>query len=249
MVRATSADGSFSTQAFTVDLTDVDEFDVGAISDTNAAANSVAENAAIGTLVGITASASDADATTNAITYTPGQRRRRALRDQREQRGGDRRRRAGPGSAASHDIVVRATSADGSFSTQGFTINVADVDEFDVGAISDADAAANSVAENAAVGHAGRHHGLGERCGRDHQHDHLHPGQRRRRALRDQCEQWGGDRSRGAGSGSRGEPRHRGAGDLGRRQLQHPGLHHQPSPTWTSSTWARSATRTRRPTA
>ena len=152
MVRATSADGSFSTQAFTVGVTDVDEFDVGAIGDADAAADSVAENAAVGTLVGITASASDADATTNAITYTLD-----------NDAGGRFTINAGSGvvtvagaldreAAASHGIVVRATSADGSFSTQAFTIAVGDVDEFDVGAISDTDAAADSVAENAAVG-------------------------------------------------------------------------------------------------
>ena len=257
MVRATSADGSFSTQGFTIAVIDVDEFDVGAISDTDAAANSVAENAAVGTLVGITASATDADATTNTITYIAGRRRRRALRhrrdngrghrgrarwtakprpattswcarprptaalstqgftiavtdvdefdvgrDQRHRRGGQRRGRerrgrhagghhrlgqrrgchdqrhhlhagrrcrgrfaidaeqrggdggrcAGPRGAASHTITVRATSADGSFCTQAFTIDVDDVDEFDVGAVTDTDAAANAVAENAAVG-------------------------------------------------------------------------------------------------
>ncbi len=48
----------------------MDEFDTTAITDTNAAANSVAENAANGTVVGITAFANDADATTNTITYT-----------------------------------------------------------------------------------------------------------------------------------------------------------------------------------
>ncbi|MFN9911974.1 MAG: cadherin repeat domain-containing protein, partial [Pirellulaceae bacterium] len=69
-VRATSADSSFASTSFTINLTDVDEFDVGAISDSNAAANSVAENAANGTVVGVTASASDADATTNTITYS-----------------------------------------------------------------------------------------------------------------------------------------------------------------------------------
>ena len=69
MVRATSADTSFSTQSMTINLTDVDEFDVGAVSDSDAAANQVAENAANGTAVGITALASDADATTNGITY------------------------------------------------------------------------------------------------------------------------------------------------------------------------------------
>ncbi len=64
-VRATSADGSFTDQAYTITINDVDEFDVGSVSDTDATTNAVNENAAIGTTVGITASASDADATTN----------------------------------------------------------------------------------------------------------------------------------------------------------------------------------------
>ena len=62
-VRATSADGSFTDQVMAININDVDEFDVGAISDTDGAANEVAENAGIGTSVGITALASDADAT------------------------------------------------------------------------------------------------------------------------------------------------------------------------------------------
>ncbi len=69
-VRATSADGSFTDQAYTITINDVDEFDVGSVSDTDATTNAVSENAAIGTTVGVTASASDADATTNAITYS-----------------------------------------------------------------------------------------------------------------------------------------------------------------------------------
>ncbi len=59
-VRATSADGSFTDQAYTIAINDVDEFDVGSVSDTDATTNAVNENAAIGTTVGITASASDA---------------------------------------------------------------------------------------------------------------------------------------------------------------------------------------------
>ena len=49
--------------------------------------------------------------------------------------------------AASYDITVRAASADGSSSTQTFTIAVNDLDEFDVGAVVDTDASANTVAE------------------------------------------------------------------------------------------------------
>ncbi|MFN9344045.1 MAG: cadherin repeat domain-containing protein, partial [Planctomycetota bacterium] len=153
-VRATSADGSWSTQTFTISLTDVDEFDVGPVSDSNAAANSVAENSANGTVVGLTASASDADATTNTITYT--------LDDTA---GGRFAINSSTGvvtvanssllnyeAATSHSITVRATSADSSWSTQTFTISLTDVDEFDVGPVTDSNAAANSLAENSANG-------------------------------------------------------------------------------------------------
>jgi hypothetical protein len=153
-VLATSADGSNSSQSFTINLSDVDEFDVGAVTDSNVGANSVAENAANGSTVGVTASASDADATTNAITYS--------LSDSA---GGRFAIDSSTGvvtiadgsqlnyeSAASHNITVLATSADGSTSSQSFTINVGDVDEFDVGSVSDSNASGNSVAENAANG-------------------------------------------------------------------------------------------------
>ncbi len=153
-VRATSTDGSFQTRAFTIAIQDVDEFDVGAVTDADALANAVDENAANGSVVGVTALASDADATNNTITYT--------LDDSA---GG---RFAIDGStgivtvadgtlldreaAASHNITVRATSSDGSSGTQVMTINVNDVDEFDVGLVSDGDVTANAVDENAIVG-------------------------------------------------------------------------------------------------
>src|SRR6185503_7233957 len=97
-------------------------------------ADAVDENATNGTVVGITALASDADATTNTITYT--------LDDDA---GGRFAIDATTGvvtvadgtlldreAAASHGIIVRATSADGSFSSQAFTINLNDLDEFDI---------------------------------------------------------------------------------------------------------------------
>jgi len=155
-VRATSSDTSTSTRTFTITIGDVDEFDVTAPTDSNVTANAVNENAANGTVVGITASASDADATTNTVTYS--------LTDDA---GGRFTINANSGivtvangslldreSAASHSITVRATSTDGSTADTTFTINVNDVDEFDVGAVVDSNAAANTVAENAAVGTA-----------------------------------------------------------------------------------------------
>ncbi len=154
LIRATSADGSFSTQTFTIGIGDINEFAVTALSDTDAAINEIAENSSTGAVVRVTAFASDADATTNAIAYS--------LDDDA---GGRFAINAASGlvtvangslldreSAANHDIVVRATSADGSFSTQTFTIGLADVNEFTVSAIGDADSAANVVAENSGNG-------------------------------------------------------------------------------------------------
>ncbi len=153
-VRATSADGSIATQSYTITVNDADEFDVTAPTDTDAAANSIAENAAAGTKVGITALASDGDATTNGVTYSLA-----------NDAGGRFVIDAATGevsvaAGASFDretesaitIGVTATSQDGSSSTQSFAIAVTDVDEFDVTPISDTNAAANAVTENAAIG-------------------------------------------------------------------------------------------------
>ena len=153
IVRATSADGSFTDQNFSINIDDVDEFNVGAVTDTNATANAVSENATVGTTVGITAAASDADATTNAIFYS--------LFDNDGGRfaidsttgvvtvaGAIDRENDGP----VRSITVRATSADGSFTDQNFSININDVDEFNVGAVTDTNATANAVSENATIG-------------------------------------------------------------------------------------------------
>jgi len=70
-VQVTASDGTLTdTQDITVNVTDVDEFDVSTPVDGNGAANAVTENVAAGTLVGVTASATDADATTNGVTYS-----------------------------------------------------------------------------------------------------------------------------------------------------------------------------------
>ncbi len=118
-VRATSTDSSSTTQVYTISLGDVDEFDVGSVSDTNATTNAVNENAAIGTTVGITASASDADATTNGITYSlvSDDGGRFAINSSTgvvTVAGAINRETDGP----TRSITVRATSADGSFTDQ-----------------------------------------------------------------------------------------------------------------------------------
>ncbi len=123
----------------TVNVGDVDEFDVGAVTDSNVAANTVAEDAIAGTTVGVTALADDADATDN-VTYS--------LSDDA---GGRFTIDANSGvitvngaldyeTNTSHSVTVLATSDDGSTSSQAFTINVTDVNEGAVGAISDTDA-------------------------------------------------------------------------------------------------------------
>ena len=59
-----------SRPVFTINVTDVNEFDVGAVSDTDATADAVDENAIVGTTVGVTAYATDPDGTDNTVTYT-----------------------------------------------------------------------------------------------------------------------------------------------------------------------------------
>ncbi len=154
-IRATSADGSFSEQSFSVAIEDADEFDVGVISDNDLSTNQVSENAMAGTHVGITASALDSDATNNTLVYS--------LVDDDGGRfaidsntgvvtvaGAIDRESDGP----SRNITVRATSADGSFTDQSFSIQILDIDEFDVLAVTDADTTTNQVSENATVGTA-----------------------------------------------------------------------------------------------
>jgi len=128
-VRATSTDATFQTRIFTIAIDDLDEFDVGGVSDVDGTANAVDENATVGTVVGITGSASDTDATTNAITYS--------LQDDDGGRftidsstgvellaGAIDRHTDGP----TRNITIRATSADGSFTDQLFAININDVE-------------------------------------------------------------------------------------------------------------------------
>jgi hypothetical protein len=155
---ATSTDGSTSSQSFTIAVQDIDEFDVSALADANAAANTVAENSAAGTVVGLTARASDADATTNAVNYAfttagnPGNLFAIDAASGVVTVAGALDFEAAP----SRTVEIRATSADGSISTQSFTIAVSDVNENSgpVGAVADLNAAANTVAENAAAGTA-----------------------------------------------------------------------------------------------
>jgi hypothetical protein len=131
-VRATSTDGSFSTHTFTIEIGDVSDFDVSAISDVDAEPDYVLENAPIGTLVGITAFAQDQDATAT-VTYT--------LDDDADGRFAIHPTTgvvtlAGAidyETATSHTIVVRATSTDGSSVICPLDIAIGDEVEGDTG--------------------------------------------------------------------------------------------------------------------
>ncbi|MFN9911219.1 MAG: cadherin repeat domain-containing protein, partial [Pirellulaceae bacterium] len=131
----------------------MDEFDVTVPTDTDATANNVTENVAVGTTVGITANAFDLDATTNTITYSltsnPG-----GLFQIDDNTGVVTTAAAIDREAigATRSITVRATSSEGSEADQTFSIAINDVDEFDVTVPTDTDATANNVTENVAVG-------------------------------------------------------------------------------------------------
>ena len=154
-VVATSTDGSTSSESFTIDLTDADEADVGPVTDSNTAVNEISENAANGSAVGVTALATDADAT-DSVTYS--------LSDDA---GGRFAIDANTGvvtvadsslldyeTATSHSVTVVATSSDGSTSSESFTIDLTDANESGVGPVSDSNSAVNEISESAANGSA-----------------------------------------------------------------------------------------------
>ena len=127
-VQVDDGNGGIVTQAVAVTVTNVNEAGVSVIGDTDAAIDTVAEDATVGTTVGITADASDSDAG-DTVTYS--------LDDDA---GGLFAIDSNTGvvtvagaldyeTATSHNITVRATSTDTSFTTRTFTIAVGDVND------------------------------------------------------------------------------------------------------------------------
>ena len=116
------------TRSFTINLTDdTSEAAVGPVSDNDGATNTIADDAANGTVVGVTALAIDADGT-DTVTYS--------LTDDA---GGRFTVDTNTGvvsvadgalldydAATSHSVTVQALSTDGSTSTQTFAIDVSD---------------------------------------------------------------------------------------------------------------------------
>ena len=135
-------------------INDVNEFDVTALTDSNATANAIDENAT-GT-VGVTAFASDADATTNTVSYSlvtdiTGATAYSGPFSIDSSTGvvslGTALDRETDG--ASQTLFVKAASTDGSSAVSQFTVAINDVNEFDVTAPIDSNATANAIDENA----------------------------------------------------------------------------------------------------
>lgn len=134
-VVATDAAGNPDAQAVTVAVTDADEFTLTPPVDANPAVNTVAENAPVGTRIGLTASAVDADATAQAAAYR--------LVDNAAgdaYTGSEFAIDAATGvvtvagaidfeQGARRTLHVEAESADGAVAQQTFTVEVTDVNE------------------------------------------------------------------------------------------------------------------------
>ncbi|WP_353004811.1 cadherin domain-containing protein, partial [Mesorhizobium sp. M0761] len=148
-VQASDGHGGITTQSFTIAVTDVAP---STPTDTNAAANTVAEGATAGTLVGVTASSSDVHGGT--VTYS--------LSDDAGGRfqinsttGVVSVSAAGAGTidyeSSGGSYTIKAVASDGTLTSasQTFTIAVGDVAP---SVPTDGNAAANSVAEGATAG-------------------------------------------------------------------------------------------------
>ncbi|MBS1191936.1 MAG: hypothetical protein H6R10_3728, partial [Rhodocyclaceae bacterium] len=148
-VKATSSDGSVQSGDFVIAVTNVNDNPV-VLADSNVDANTVAENAAIGTTVGVTALGTDADTGATVIYALTNDAGGRFAIDAAT----GVVTVAGPldyEAATTHTITVRATSSDGSVQSGDFAIAVTNVNDNPV-VLSDSNAAANTVAENAAIG-------------------------------------------------------------------------------------------------
>ncbi|MGN2755031.1 cadherin domain-containing protein [Aliivibrio fischeri] len=169
-IIATSTDGSTSEASFDITVTDADgstpgggdtDNDVGPVTDSNTAENTLSENAEIGTVVNITGLATDPDG--DEVSYK--------LSDTDIAKGlfaidattgvvtliGNLDHEV----ADSHSITIIATSTDGSTSQESFDITVTDADgstpgggdtDNDVGPVTDSNTAENALSENAEIG-------------------------------------------------------------------------------------------------
>lgn len=144
--------GDSTNRSFDIDILDVDEFALSAVSDSDGAANAVDENAGAGLTVGLDALATDLDATaviTYAITSNPGNH------FQIDTNTGEVTTTANSidhETTSSVTINIEASEAvSGDQTNADFVINVNDLNDNALSVVSDANATANGVAENAAV--------------------------------------------------------------------------------------------------
>ncbi|MGI9324644.1 MAG: cadherin domain-containing protein [Pseudomonadales bacterium] len=124
-VQVDDGAGGVVTQNIAITVTNVDEFDVSAILDSDAAADTVSESSSIGDTVGITASATDAD-TPDTVTYTLDDDASGLFAIDLNSGVVTVNSALDYETATSHNITVRATSTDGSFSTVIYNIGVSD---------------------------------------------------------------------------------------------------------------------------
>jgi Ca2+-binding RTX toxin-like protein len=155
-VKASFANGASSVVAYTVNISDYDEFNVSSAADTNTATNAVTEGEVNGTTVGITAYATDSDGSNNTVTYSlvtsltnsavlTGAFQIESATGVVSVRDGDL---LNASTTPTETIYVLATSSDGSTSTTAFTIAVTGLSFV----TSDIDTATNTVSETAAAG-------------------------------------------------------------------------------------------------
>src|SRR5204863_113998 len=121
--------------------------------DSDGATNAVDENVVVGTYVGLTAFASDADATTNSVSYAITGGTGSALFAVDAGTGAVTTAAAIDREAlgASKTLQVTATSADGSTAAQTFTIAINDVNEVRVTTPVDSDGTTTAVDETVVV--------------------------------------------------------------------------------------------------
>ncbi|WP_353621251.1 cadherin domain-containing protein [Labrenzia sp. R4_1] len=150
-VTATDSGGLSDTETVIVDVIDVDENSepIGPLSDSDTSDNLVAENSDAGTVVGVTAFATDPD-TADDVTYEIVDQDSPFVIDPTSgvisvAPGADIDRETTP----SIDVMVKATSTDGTSTTKTFTVEVGDEDEFDIGPVSDVDTSDNTISESA----------------------------------------------------------------------------------------------------
>ncbi len=154
-VTASSSDGSSNTGQFDIAVSDINEDPVGNVTDSNTAANTIAENATAGTLTQVTALAIDPDVS-DTVTYSLAT----GVLDNdtfviNPSSGEVRLKVSGSLSGLANTsltVEVTATSSDTSSNSNEFTIMVTEVDDFDVGPVTDSNNAANTIAEDAGAG-------------------------------------------------------------------------------------------------